>query len=132
MVYSYTKKTNFSLGKRVATKGASDTLEEIARKKFNIPMDRNLEGEEVTKVNTEITQIVINLIQKHLNLEKGVLNQSDHQLNINACKYEGQKDENGELKQDRIFSAFMVDDIKFWIITEWDRSATTILLPEEY
>lgn len=21
---------------------------------------------------------------------------------------------------------------KFWIITEWDRSATTILLPEEY
>jgi hypothetical protein len=24
------------------------------------------------------------------------------------------------------------DDVKFWIITEADRSATTILLPEEY
>lgn len=22
--------------------------------------------------------------------------------------------------------------VRFWIITEWDRSATTILLPEEY
>ena len=21
---------------------------------------------------------------------------------------------------------------KFWLITEWDRSATTVLLPEEY
>ena len=22
--------------------------------------------------------------------------------------------------------------VKFWIITEWDRSATTVLLPEDY
>ena len=24
------------------------------------------------------------------------------------------------------------DGVKFWIITEWDRSATTVLLPEDY
>jgi hypothetical protein len=24
------------------------------------------------------------------------------------------------------------DNIKIWIITEWDRSVTTVLLPEEY
>ena len=24
------------------------------------------------------------------------------------------------------------DDVKFWVITEWDRSVTTILLPLEY
>ena len=34
---------------------------------------------------------------------------------------------------DRILSSYRdSNDIKFWIITEWDRSATTILLPDEY
>ena len=33
----------------------------------------------------------------------------------------------------RIFSAFeLKTGVKVWVITEWDRSATTILLPEEY
>lgn len=33
----------------------------------------------------------------------------------------------------RIMSAYRDrNDNKFWIITEWDRSATTILLPSEY
>ena len=34
---------------------------------------------------------------------------------------------------DRLLSAYKTrNDVKLWIITEWDRSATTILLPEEY
>ena len=34
---------------------------------------------------------------------------------------------------DRILSSYCDSNgVKFWIITEWDRSATTILLPEEY
>ena len=34
---------------------------------------------------------------------------------------------------DRILSSYRDSNgIKFWIITEWDRSATTILLPDEY
>lgn len=34
---------------------------------------------------------------------------------------------------DRILSAYHdSNEVKFWIITEWDRSATTILLPSEY
>jgi hypothetical protein len=32
----------------------------------------------------------------------------------------------------RLLSAYEVDGEKIWIITEADRSATTILLPEEY
>lgn len=32
----------------------------------------------------------------------------------------------------RILSAYHLGKHKFWIITEWDRSVTTILLPEEY
>ena len=33
---------------------------------------------------------------------------------------------------DRVMSAFGQGDKRFWIITEADRSATTILLPEDY
>jgi hypothetical protein len=33
----------------------------------------------------------------------------------------------------RLFSAYQVTDtVKVWLITEWDRSSSTLLLPEEY
>ena len=32
----------------------------------------------------------------------------------------------------RIFSVYIIQDTKFWVITEADRSSTTILLPSEY
>ena len=33
----------------------------------------------------------------------------------------------------RLFSAYHLSTgIKIWVITEWDRSVTTLLLPEEY
>jgi len=32
----------------------------------------------------------------------------------------------------RILSAYRAGGVKFWIITEADRSATTVLLPDEY
>ena len=32
----------------------------------------------------------------------------------------------------RILSAYESDGTTFWIITEWDRSVTTVLLPEDY
>ena len=33
----------------------------------------------------------------------------------------------------RILSAYKLEtDVKVWVITEWDRSVTTLLLPEEY
>ena len=36
-------------------------------------------------------------------------------------------------KQEQIFGAYANDDgEKIWIITEWDRSVTTILFPHEY
>lgn len=33
---------------------------------------------------------------------------------------------------DRILAAYQTSHDKIWIITEWDRSATTILFPDEY
>ena len=37
-----------------------------------------------------------------------------------------------QLEDDPLFSAYIIQDVKFWVITEADRSVTTILLPEEY
>ena len=34
--------------------------------------------------------------------------------------------------QGRILSAYLLEKTKIWIITEWDRSVTTILYPHEY
>jgi len=52
----------------------------------------------------------------------------------------GELDEEDKIENDcsvehgfRIFSAYrLADGTRIWIITEADRSATTILLPEEY
>lgn len=51
----------------------------------------------------------------------------------NVC--DDDKVANDEALQDglRILSSYYTgDDVKFWILTEADRSATTVLLPEEY
>ena len=32
----------------------------------------------------------------------------------------------------RLLSSYEVDGRRLWVITEWDRSVTTVLFPEEY
>jgi len=58
-----------------------------------------------------------------MNLDPGVLAADDQLQNLRAVR-EGR----------RVFSAAyeLPDGTRIWIITEADRSATTILLPEEY
>ena len=75
--------------------------------------------------------IFATLLKKHSNLEQGELCDSDYQQNLDAVKDEG-KMKNGELMQDRTFSTYKIGETIFWVITEWDRSVTTILLPSEY
>ena len=61
-------------------------------------------------------------IERHLNGDWGDVCQSDWQLNEDALKH-----------GDRLLSVYQThDDVKFWIITESDRSATTVLLPSDY
>jgi hypothetical protein len=71
---------------------------------------------EMHKVNT------FALLARHSNADWGDLSESDKVLNDMAL-------EGGD---DRIFSSYNVGPGKLWIITEWDRSVTTILLPEDY
>lgn len=51
----------------------------------------------------------------------GTVPQEDAELNNQALVDGG-----------RILSSYNVGDDRIWIITEWDRSVTTILLPSEY
>lgn len=61
------------------------------------------------------------LLDRHQGGDWGEMDAEDKAANDEALTY-----------ADRIFSAYQFDTVKFWVITEADRSATTILLPEEY
>lgn len=61
-------------------------------------------------------------LARHVCGDWGVLDAEDLKSNERALKLGG-----------RFFSAYhSVQKIKFWIITEADRSVTTVLLPEDY
>jgi hypothetical protein len=65
-------------------------------------------------------------LAKHAAGDWGVVDAADKAAN-NAALRDG----------DRLLSAYLIDEQKpelgkFWIITEADRSLTTVLLPEEY
>src|SRR3546814_2412325 len=61
-------------------------------------------------------------LRRHLHGDWGDLDDSDRRQNDAALQ-------SGE---DRLFSSYQVTrDLKLWIITEWDRSLTTLLLPSE-
>ena len=61
-------------------------------------------------------------IARHLTGDWGDICEEDRKLNDQALR-----------DGTRLLSAYHTPEgIKFWIITEADRSATTVLLPEEY
>jgi hypothetical protein len=64
----------------------------------------------------------INYIVRHMNLDPGVLGADDQLANLRAVR-----------DGTRVLSAYELrDGTRIWIITEADRSVTTILMPEEY
>ena len=70
----------------------------------------------------DIPSVLQILLARYMQGDWGNLCESDKQLNDSALKY-----------GDRIFASYTdANDRKFWIITEADRSATTVLLPEDY
>lgn len=65
---------------------------------------------------------VASCLVRHAAGDFGDVSEEDKMYNEEAVENEG-----------RILSAYNDrNGVKFWIITEWDRSATTILLPSEY
>ena len=63
----------------------------------------------------------LDLLRKHMSGDWSEMAIEDQQSNREAIT-EGS----------RIFSAYTIQSTKFWVITEADRSSTTILLPSEY
>lgn len=63
-------------------------------------------------------------LRRYINCDWGVLDEEDKYLNDDAVK----------TGDSRILAAYIHPQTneKIWIITEWDRSATTILFPHEY
>ena len=70
---------------------------------------------------------VVNCLRRHADEDWGNLCDDDRRMNDDALTAE----RNGE-PTDRLFSSYDTDIAKLYIITEYDRSVTTILLPEEY
>ena len=65
---------------------------------------------------------VIEAIIRHANGDWGDVCEEDRQSNEEALKL-----------GNRLLSVYKSDNgTVFWIITEWDRSVTTVLLPEDY
>lgn len=57
-----------------------------------------------------------------------------HQSNDwgDVCKEDSEANDHALHDGTRLLSAYLVNDSTIWIITEADRSSTTVLLPEEY
>ena len=64
---------------------------------------------------------VLNCLKRHLTGDWG-----------EVCAEDKKANDWGLYNEDRLLSAYTVDERQIWIITEWDRSVTTILFPEEY
>jgi hypothetical protein len=65
---------------------------------------------------------VQSLLQRHASGDWGDLCTEDMQANNDALQY-----------GDRLLSSYVISDsCKVWVITEYDRSVTTVLLPSEY
>ena len=65
---------------------------------------------------------VQSLLQRHASGDWGDLCEEDINANNDALQY-----------GDRLLSSYVISDLcKVWVITEWDRSVTTVLLPCEY
>lgn len=75
------------------------------------------------KRNRKFETFVLTSLGRYMNADWGDTCAEDRKTNDNALK-------NGE----RILAVYIYpkSEIRIWIITEWDRSVTTILFPSEY
>ncbi len=72
-------------------------------------------------------EVVQNCLERHCKGDWGDLCEDDKAMNDESLEAE----KNGGWT-DSLFSSYETDVGKIYVITECDRSATTILLPEEY
>ena len=78
-----------------------------------------------TGVQALIEYVALNpliYLHRHLHGDWGDVDPEDWEANQFALEH-----------VERLVSVYVIsDELTLWIITEWDRSATTLLLPDEY
>jgi len=78
-------------------------------------------NEVIEAAGTDGRLLALGFLFRHQNGDWGEVSDDDKESNDEAV-------ENG----DRLLSAYILHRVKLWIITDADRSVTTILLPDEY
>ena len=97
-------------------------MSRTARSEARFPLGQVLLTHGAIQAISEAGQMPHEFLSRHTRLEQGELSAEDHRENLFSVD-----------KYLRIFSAFKTaQGVKLWVITEADRSATTILLPSEY
>ncbi len=91
----------------------------------NVLMTRGIAGR--IKERPSFREFVIRCVQRHMSEDWGDLCKEDAEMNDEAVRLEREGKET-----DRIFSSYNYEGGKIWVITEYDRSYTTVMLPEEY
>lgn len=73
------------------------------------------------KVDTQFAFKIAEILERYINCDFGNISKEDIAENMKAI-------ENNE----RIFAVYKVDGSLIYVITEWDRSCTTVLFAHEY
>jgi len=71
--------------------------------------------------NTQFAKFVTESLKRHANCDWGEISESDKKENDFSLD-----------KHLRLFSVYKKDKFVIWVITEADRSVTTVLFPAEY
>lgn len=74
------------------------------------------------KESIEFTDFIINCLNRYKHLDWGDLGDDDKAMNNSAVRN----------NDDRIFAKYNYKQSAIYIITEWDRSVTTVLFNDEY
>jgi hypothetical protein len=96
----------------------------MTKNKFYIPLfilGRTFATPAARDCLSELHYSPLDLLRRHMSGDWAEMDADDQQANRDAITH-----------GDRIFSAYIVEKTKFWVITEANRSMTTILLPSEY
>jgi hypothetical protein len=81
-------------------------------------------GQVVATANASLrlrTEEVLSALARHASGDWGDLCPEDTMANDDALAHGG-----------RLFSAYGIGEVRFWIITDADRTVTSVLLPEDY
>ncbi len=102
----------------LSSRNTADTTPRLVR----FPLGQIVATQGALEAIEEVGQSPQEFINRHARLEQGELSDEDYRENLFSVN-----------KSLRIFSAFKTaKGVKIWVITEADRSATTLLLPSEY